>query len=203
MTETADDLQTQDLGVQLTEADILEAMREIPGYLDITPRDFKEIYLLAFRHARKRLARRMTAAVLMTREVATVVEDLPVAEVAALMGSRGVSGVPVLTAAGRVSGVISEKDFLCLMRLDRPNFMAMVAACLKAQTCAALPLKDKKARDLMSSPAVVVRPETSLQEIAALLDAYHINRVPVVADGGQLVGIVSRGDLVRALTFGS
>ena len=42
--------------VDLTETDVLEAMKEIPGYLDITPRDFKEIYNLAYRQARSRFS---------------------------------------------------------------------------------------------------------------------------------------------------
>jgi CBS-domain-containing membrane protein len=45
-------------GIDLTEEDILEAMKEIPGYLDITPRDFKEIYSLAYRQALSRLWRK-------------------------------------------------------------------------------------------------------------------------------------------------
>ena len=44
-------------GVELKEEDIVAGMGEIPGYLDITPRDFKEIYLLAFQHALERLSR--------------------------------------------------------------------------------------------------------------------------------------------------
>ena len=48
--------------IDLTETDVLEAMKEIPGYLDITPRDFKEIYSLAYRQARSRLFREVTAA---------------------------------------------------------------------------------------------------------------------------------------------
>ena len=81
-------------GIEIKEEDILEAMRAIPGYLDITPGDFKEVYRLAFQHALERLSRAVTAAEIMTTDVVTVKPDTPVAEVAAAMGRRGVSGVP-------------------------------------------------------------------------------------------------------------
>lgn len=186
-------------GLELTDADILEAMQEIPGYLDITPQDFKEIYLLAYRHAWKRLAREQTAATIMSREVVTVTPATPVVEVVALMGRRGISGVPVVDQERQVLGVISEKDFFRLLGAEQPNFLALLATCLRTKGCLALPIKQKTAGEIMSAPAIVVRPQTSLQEIANLLATRRINRVPVVDEGGRLVGLVSRGDLVRAL----
>lgn len=186
-------------GLELTDADILEAMQEIPGYLDITPRDFKNIYLLAYRHAWQRLTLNRTAATIMTREVVTVTTTTPVAEVAALMGRRGISGVPVVDQERQVLGVISEKDFFRLLKAEQPNFLSLLAACLRTTGCLALPLRNKTAGEIMSAPPVVVRPQTSLQGIAALLATRRINRVPVVDEGGRLVGLVSRGDLMRAL----
>ena len=85
-------------GIEIKDEDILEAMRAIPGYLDITPGDFKEVYRLAFQHALERLSRAVTAAEIMTTDVVAVNPDTPVAEVAAAMGRRGVSGVPVVDA---------------------------------------------------------------------------------------------------------
>jgi CBS domain-containing membrane protein len=202
MTEPENRREDQEPGLDLTEADILRAMEEIPGYLDITPNDFREIYLLAYRHAKTRLALGKKAGDIMTREVAAVDEQTPLAEVATLMGERDISGVPVRNNRGQVTGVISAKDFLIHMGAVRPNFMAVVASCLKTKGCVALPIKNKVARDLMSSPAVLVRPETSLHEIAALLATRRINRVPVVDQQGHLIGIVSRADLVRALSPG-
>jgi CBS-domain-containing membrane protein len=186
----------------LTDADIYEAMQEIPGYLDITPGSFREIYRLAYRLARQRLFQEVTAARIMTREVVTVRPDTPVAEVAAAMGRTGVSGVPVVDARRRVVGVISERDFLREMGSGEANFMSLVAACLRSKGCVALPIKKKAAADLMSAPAVTVPPETTVREVAEVLAAHRINRVPVVDGDGRLVGIVSRGDLLQALQGG-
>jgi len=189
--------------VELAEADVLAAMQELPGYLDITPYDFQEIYRWAYRHAKSRLAREGKAADIMTREVVAVQEQTPLDEVAAAMGERGISGVPVLDDQGRVSGVISEKDFLRQMGVPgRQNFMALVATCLRTKGCLALPIKSKVAKDIMATPPIVITPETPLQEIAALCESRGINRLPVVDQEGKLIGLVSRGDLVRVMSPG-
>jgi len=186
-------------GIEIKEADILEAMRAIPGYLDITPGDFKEVYRLAFQHALERLSREITAAEIMTTDVVTVAPDTPVAEVAAAMGRRGVSGVPVVDAGQKVVGVISEKDFLTRMGVKEPmNFMTLVANCLMTKGCVALPIKATLATDIMNTPAVTVPPDTPVKDIAALLTQSGINRVAVTGPDGRLLGLVSRGDIIRA-----
>ena len=186
-------------GIEIKDEDILEAMRAIPGYLDITPGDFKEVYRLAFQHALERLSREVTAAEIMTTDVVTVTPDTPVAEVAAAMGRRGVSGVPVVDAGQKVVGVISEKDFLTRMGVqDAKNFMSLVAGCLKTKGCMALPIKVTLAGDLMSSPAVTVAPDTPVKDIARLLTQKSINRVAVTGPDGRLLGLVSREDIVKA-----
>jgi CBS domain-containing membrane protein len=189
--------------IDLTEADVLEAMKEIPGYLDITPGDFKEVYRLAYRQAQSRLLQEVTAATIMTREVVTVSEESPLAEVAAAMGDHGISGVPVIDRDGRVTGIISEKDFLTGMGVTGPqNFMSLVANCLATKGCVALPIKKQTARDIMTAPPVTVTPHTRINEIALLFTTRQINRVPVVDADGKVLGIVTRGDLLYTTCHG-
>lgn len=192
------DLQHPDL----SDADLLEAMKEVQGYLDITPADLKEVYRHAFRHALERLNRTVTAAQIMTRPVHRVDLGTPLEEVAELMAQRGISGVPVLDPTGRVAGIISEKDFLSRMGPPgRAQAMGVVAACLQGKPCLATPIRGKTAAAIMSSPAITVRQETSAFEILGIINARNINRVPVLDGGGELIGIVSRGDLLRARTI--
>jgi CBS domain-containing membrane protein len=187
-------------GPLLQEEDILQAMGEVAGYLDITPRDFQVIYTLAYNHALARLRRELTARKIMTTRVEVVYPDTPVAQVAEVMGKAGISGVPVVERTGEVVGIISEKDFLRRMGVkDNQNFMTLVAACLRTKGCMAVPLKQQTARELMSAPAITVAPDTSLEEIINLFFSRHINRAPVTDDQGGLLGIVTRGDLLRAL----
>jgi len=186
-------------GLDLKEEDIFAAMRQITGYVDITPRDFREIYLLAFRHALERLRREVTVGEIMTREVVSVQTNTPLAEVAEVMGQRGISGVPVLDEHQKVVGVVSEKDFLRGMGVkESQNFMTLVASCLRTKGCVALPIKKQTAGDLMSAPALTVSPETRIRDLAELFTERLINRAPVTDAAGLVVGIVTRGDLIRA-----
>ncbi len=183
---------------EISDDDIYAAMKEIPGYLDITPGDFKEVYHLAFRQARERLLRTVQAREIMTRDVAWVRVDTPLQEVAELMARRGVSGVPVLDAADRVAGVISEKDFL--KRLGSQgitSFMGVVAECLREKGCKALAIRKGNAADLMSAPAVTVPEDSQVADIIKLFKEKGINRVPVLDAQGRLAGIISRGDLLE------
>ncbi len=190
-------------GIFMREEDVLEAMREIPGYLDITPSDFQEVYKHACRHALKRMMLAVRARDIMTREVLAVPPEMPAAHVARAMASRGISGVPVVDEKGEVLGVISEKDFFRLMGAsDFPNFMAVVARCLTEKGCVAFPLKDKKARDIMSSPAITVQEETPAVDIARILKQNKINRLPVLDKSMHLVGIVSRADILKLPFWG-
>jgi CBS domain-containing protein len=170
-------------------------MREISGYLDITPGDFKEVYLLAFRHARERLLRRVTAREIMTRDVVRVRVDTPLREAAELLAQRGISGAPVVDDEGRVVGVISEKDFIRGLAPGVSSFMGVVADCLQ-EGCQALALRERQVADLMSSPAITVMEETPVLEIAGIFKEKGINRAPVLDSQGRLAGIVSRGDLL-------
>ena len=119
------------------------------------------------------------------------------------MAASNVSGVPVIDVDGKVIGVVSEKDLLSVMGGgSAKTFMEVIAQCLKGRSCLAVPVIEKVAGDIMSSPAVTVKEETPVMEVAGLFTQRGINRVPVVDSNGRMVGIVSRGDIVRSSCFG-
>ena len=189
----ADSKQTLDI----SEDDIYEAMKEIDGYLDITPGDFKALYGVAHRHAIARLTESVKAGDVMTRNVISVEKDTPLAEVAERMAQAGVSGVPVVDGQ-KVIGVISEKDFVFEMGgKDLRSFMSVVAHCLKGKGCVASPMRHQKAEDIMTHPAVTVRQEIALSEVANIMAANNLNRVPVLDHEGKLAGIIARADIVQ------
>jgi CBS domain-containing protein len=198
MSRTPSNVDTADycLPVDISDDDIYDAMKEIPGYLDITPGDFKEVYRFAFRHAVERFSS-VKAGDAMVREVVTVTRKTPLVQVAETMARQGVSGVPVVEEGERVVGVISEKDFLIRMgEQDAETFMGVVAECLEGKGCVAVPIRGQNAEDIMTSPAVTVNEETSIMEIANILTEKNINRVPVINQQGRLVGIITRADVV-------
>jgi len=190
------------LEIEISDDDIFEAMKDIQGYLDITPADLKEIYRFAYRHAYDRIMKSVRARDIMTREVFAVRRSTPLEEVAEVMAARGISGVPVVEDDGKIAGVISGKDFLANMGAkDKMNFMAVVEVCLKGEGCVSMPIRGKKAEDIMKSPAITVDDNTTVTEIAGIFSSKKINRVPVTDKHGTLIGIVSRADIVHSSTI--
>jgi len=185
--------------VDISDDDVYEAMKDISGFLDITPGDCKEIYRKAYEHAVARLTRSVKVADVMTRDVAFVLESASLKSVAQVMAEKRISGVPVVSTDEKVTGVISEKDFLAAMAGGEATpFMKVVAQCLQGGACLAAPVRSKCAGDIMTSPAITVNELTSVVEIANVLARNKINRAPVVDRDGRLVGIVSRADVIRS-----
>jgi len=186
--------------IDISDDDIFEAMKEIDGYLDITPGDFREVYRIAYDQAVKRLTQSVKARDVMTRKVIFAVQDTPSRDVALAMGRHRVSGLPVMDHAGRVVGVISEKDFLRHMGAGQTTtFMEVVAECLKGKGCVALQVRGQRAVDIMTSPAITVDEETPIMTIADIFMEKGINRVPVINRQGELVGIISRDDILQSI----
>jgi CBS domain-containing protein len=88
-------------------------------------------------------------------------------------------GALLVTEGGRVTGIVTERDYLRRVTLEGRTE------------------KDTLVREVMSAPLVYVTPETSVEECMAVMTERRIRHVPVFADGRELVGIVSIGDLVK------
>jgi CBS domain-containing protein len=130
----------------------------------------------------------------MTRAVVSVNESTPFKEIARLLAEQGVSAVPVMDAGGHVRGMVSEAD-LILREEGVPEGKDVFAGMRRRHEVAKM--KGRVASDLMTSPAVTVRPEAPITEAARLLHRHHLKRLPVVDAEGRLVGILSRADLVK------
>jgi CBS domain-containing protein len=142
----------------------------------------------------------MIAADVMAREIVTIGPDESVARAAALMTAYDVSALPVISTDRRLVGIISEADLLRREEIATATNPSWVETITPATTLAAEFVKShaKRVADLMSKNVISVGEATSLNDIAAILERNRIKRVPVVR-GDQLVGIVSRSNLIQAL----
>ena len=184
--------------VDMSDEDILDAMKSIPGYLDITPGDFKEIFNYAYRHAIDRIAQALQAKDVMTAKVISVTPTTSLKETALAMAAHGVSGVPVIDDRKTVVGIISEKDFLFhMVEKKTRSIMDIIAQCLSNKGCMAIPMRTGQAKDIMIAPVCTVFESTPIFEIASIFAEKDINRVPVLDKDGHLVGIVARADIFR------
>ncbi|MFI1197916.1 CBS domain-containing protein (plasmid) [Streptomyces sp. BHT-5-2] len=113
---------------------------------------------------------------LMTPNAVTVQRGTQFREIARLLDEYDITAVPVVDDDGRPVGVVSEADLL------RRQLSKAGAA---------------NAEAIMTSPAVVARPEWSVVEAARTMEQRRVKRLPVVDDGGRLIGVISRSDLVQ------
>jgi CBS domain-containing protein len=134
----------------------------------------------------------------MSTEVVTVTADTPLKKAAALMLERGISGLPVVDEDGLV-GVLSETDIL-FKEHTRPDRHGLVDWVMHyGEDPPETKLDARFVRDAMTSPAVTVPSGRSVADAATMMLDLGLNRLAVV-DGDELVGIVTRSDLMRAFT---
>jgi CBS domain-containing protein len=146
----------------------------------------------------------MRAMDVMTTDVITVDPEMTVQALATLLAERGISGAPVVDARGQLVGIVSEGDLLHRAEIGTAyrhrqrrrswwlDHFASEAAREYIKSHA------RTVKDVMTRDVVGVTEDTDLGDVAALLEAKRVKRVPVMRDG-KVVGIISRANLVRAL----
>ena len=127
----------------------------------------------------------------MTTRVIWVKKDATFREMAAALRKNRVSAFPVLSDDDKVIGVVSEADMLTKEALADPG---VIAGLLHHRDQAKA--RGVTAGDLMTAPAVTVRPEDTVEHAARLMYDRRVKRLPVTDANGHLVGIVSRADVL-------
>jgi CBS domain-containing protein len=137
----------------------------------------------------------------MTRDVTTVTPETPVREIARLMVEQRVSALPVVDAAGRLVGLVSEGDLLQRAETGtegRRSWWLDLFADPDARAASFLKAHGRTAAEVMVERLEVAQPDTPLDVAARLMHERRVKRLPVV-ENGRLVGIIARADLLRAL----
>jgi len=131
----------------------------------------------------------------MTTEVVSVDETTSYRDIVDLLIERHVSAVPVIDAFGRVAGVVSEADLLRKIEYAGDEEPRLFESRRRRDDRARA--TSRTAADLMTSPAVDVLTGTSIGAAARRMDQANVKRLPVIDDLGRLIGIVTRGDLLK------
>ena len=117
----------------------------------------------------------MIAKDVMTRDIITVSPSTKVKSLAMILIKNQISGAPVADKDGKILGIVSEADIVAK--------------------------KGKDAKAIMSKKVISIRQDASVEEIAQLMVTHAIKRLPVM-EGGEIIGIVSRADIVNAIAMG-
>ncbi|HXX57428.1 MAG TPA: CBS domain-containing protein [Thermodesulfovibrionales bacterium] len=183
---------------EISDEDLRAALKEIKTYVDITEEDLRKIYAIALRHARERSISKVPVRNVMTRAVVAIRKGDGINEAARLLSEHKISGLPVVDEGNHVLGIVSEADILSMAGLQRGHTFKDVLRHILGE-----PLPERKTGDkvgdIMSSPAITVRPASDIHEAARILDERRIKRLPVVDADDRLVGIISRADIVKVI----
>ena len=117
----------------------------------------------------------MIAKDMMTKEIITVSPTMSIKKLAMTLVKNQISGAPVIDRNGKIIGVVSEADIIGK--------------------------KGKDVKAIMSKKVISVTENTPVEEIARLMTAHKITRLPVMR-GDKVIGIVSRADIVNAIAMG-
>jgi CBS-domain-containing membrane protein len=181
--------------VELSDADIYDAMRHISGYIDITTEDFRLIYRLAYQHALRHIGEGLQARDLMTHPVVAVEQGTRFENVARTLADAGVKSAPVLDGARHVVGVVTEKDYLRFF--NARSFIEFLAHRLSQAESLQPNGREIPVDELMSTPALTLHETDSFAMVLRTFQDHAIGSIPIVNPEGVLTGIVTRGDFVH------
>ena len=143
----------------------------------------------------------MKAADVMTREIISISPDASIIEAVRLMLQHKISGLPVIDAAGKLEGIVTEGDFLRRVETGterkRSRFVEFLLGpgrLAEEYTHAS----GRKVSEVMTPDVHTVAEDAPLEQVVHLMERHRVKRIPVVS-GGKMVGIVTRKNLMRAL----
>ncbi|NET55938.1 MAG: CBS domain-containing protein [Symploca sp. SIO2E6] len=146
-----------------------------------------------------------TVAEVMTRDPIMVEPQTPIKEAIKLIAEHRISGLPVVDETGNLVGVISETDLLWQETgVEPPVYIMFLDSVIYLENPARYDKELHKALgqtvgEVMSNEPSTVKPDQPLRQAARLMQEKSIRRLPVIDDSGKVIGILTPGDIVRAM----
>ncbi len=146
-----------------------------------------------------------TVADVMTRDPITVQPDAPLKDAIQILADKRISGLPVVDQSGKLVGVISETDLMWRESgVTPPAYIMLLDSVIYLENPARYDRDLHKALgqsvgEVMSRDPVTISPDKTLREAARILHERSVHRLPVIDDQHRIVGILTRGDVVRAM----
>jgi CBS domain-containing protein len=137
----------------------------------------------------------------MSTRVVSIAPDAGVLEAVRLMLQRHISGLPVIDRSGTLVGVVTEGDFLRRSETGterkRPRWLEFLMGPRRLAD-EYVHTHARKVEDVMTREPVTITEDAALDEVVRIMERRRIKRLPVVR-GGEVIGIVSRANLLHAL----
>ncbi|MDO3412546.1 CBS domain-containing protein [Saccharibacillus sp. CPCC 101409] len=139
----------------------------------------------------------------MIKDVHTVNQDATLANVLQLFVAKRINGAPVVDSEGRLVGMVSDGDILRHINPQRQTVYDMFSYVIVSQPeelAEALAYKvHGAAKKIMKKNVQAVSPDQDLEEALGILAKHHFKKLPVVNDKKEVVGVISRGDLLKQI----
>ena len=146
----------------------------------------------------------LTAKDIMTTEVITISPETEVAQAAKLLLTNRINGVPVINDSDQLVGILCQSDLIIQQKnIPIPSLFTLLDGFIPLTSSKKLDKEVEKiaattAADAMTANPVSVNPDTGIEKVAALMVEKNYHTLPVV-DGGKLVGIVGKEDVLKTL----
>ncbi len=146
-----------------------------------------------------------TVADVMSRDPILVEPQTPIKEAIKILAERRISGLPVVDETGKLVGVISETDLLWQETgVEPPVYIMFLDSVIYLENPSRHDQELHKALgqtvgEVMSGEPITIKPDQPLRKAAKLMQERSIRRLAVVDDAGKLIGILTPGDIVRAM----
>lgn len=148
----------------------------------------------------------------MQKEVITLRRVEKIEEAAKILRAKKISGAPVVDENNKMIGMVSESDIMRLLEFHSPNLNLILPSPLDLIE---LPIRMKSEYDeisaglkkasvvmvheIMTKKLITISPEKSISDAAEQMDMHKVKRLPVLDEKGNLIGIITRGDIIGAL----
>ena len=141
----------------------------------------------------------------MSRDPIVVRTETPLKEAIQILAEKRISGIPVVDDVGKLVGIISETDLMWQETgVTPPAYIMFLDSVIYLQNPGTYERELHKALgqtvgEVMSKNPVTISPEKTVKEAAQLMQEQKVHRLPVIDSASQVVGILTRGDIVREM----
>jgi CBS domain-containing protein len=146
-----------------------------------------------------------TVADVMSSDPIVVRPETPLKEAIRILAEKRISGLPVIDDAGKLVGIISETDLMWQETgVTPPAYIMFLDSVIYLQNPGAYERDLHKALgqtvgEVMSKNPVTISPDKSLKEAAKIIQEHKVHRLPVLDSTGKVIGLLTRGDIIRAM----
>jgi CBS domain-containing protein len=149
-------------------------------------------------HLRSTIGLEMLVRDVMTKNVLSITKYESIMEVANVLTEKNISGLPVVDKEHKVIGIITQADILSMVGVSREHTFKDLLKYMLGERLPERRIGDLVG-DIMTSPALTIRPDANIAEAVKIMDEKRIRRLTVVDENNLLIGILTRADILKAV----